>query len=67
MRAPMKEMISNTIAGVIKGWEIDTQTINALSNSDLVVIDPAQEASINQVKEKFKTLMRVSIEFFMNV
>jgi hypothetical protein len=67
MRAPMKEMISNNIAGVIKSWDIDSTTINALSNPNLVVIEPGQEAAIKITKENFKTLMKISIEFFMEV
>ena len=63
----MKEMISNNIAGVIKSWDIDSTTINALSNPNLVVIEPGQEATIKITKENFKTLMKISIEFFMEV
>ena len=67
MRAPMKEMISSNIAGVIKSWDIDSTTINAISNPTLIVVEPDQEALIKKTKDSFKTLMRISIEFFMEV
>lgn len=63
----MKEKISEAIGNVINSWEINSTTMNAISNPDLVVMEPGQEAVIRQIKENFKTLMRCSINFFMDI
>jgi hypothetical protein len=52
---------------VINGWNIDPQTINALSNPNIVITNMEQDEEIRTVENNFRILVRMSIEFCVEV
>jgi hypothetical protein len=67
MRGEMKALIHMNVQVVINSWNIKPETINALSNRNMVFTDSSQDEEIKTVENNFRILVRMSIEFCVEV